>query len=60
MHTGLKFNGRRKSIHPEIFFQASTNDLYISSYAPNTKELDLDDLLVYGFGIKLKFIKTAR
>lgn len=36
-----------------VFFQCSTNDLYISSYYGNTNALQLSDILVLGFGVSI-------
>lgn len=39
-----------------LFYELSTNDLYLISYAGNTKSLSLGDILVLSFGLKLQIL----
>lgn len=36
----------------KFYFEANTNDLYISSYFPNSEVLSLDDIFFFGCGLK--------
>lgn len=39
-----------------LYYEVSTNDLYLLSYIPNASSLDLWDILVFSAGIKLHFM----
>lgn len=39
-----------------FFYEVSTNDLYLVSYAGNTKALNLGDILVLSFGLKFQIL----
>lgn len=67
--TGLRFSaflGQRISLHinkknsgwksVSLFYELSSNDLYISSYVENRKALSIFDILVLSFGLKLQIL----
>lgn len=58
--TEFKFNTSRNSStsrikYLTIYSEINTNDLYLASYFPNRKQLNISDILKSGFGIKAYF-----
>lgn len=48
----LKYFPDKGNLNYKVFFQTSTNDLYIASYGFNRSSIYLHEILVYGFGMK--------
>ncbi|PJJ52833.1 hypothetical protein [Hymenobacter chitinivorans] len=48
-----KANGRPRTV--SVYYDLSTNDLYLQSYVTNTKGLSLGQILVLGLGVKADF-----
>jgi hypothetical protein len=53
INTEIKFTPDDSKHSYSLFFRTLTNDLYIYSYASNTRYLSISDILVFGLGIKI-------
>jgi hypothetical protein len=53
--TEIKYKPSKGSLNYTVFFQCLTNDLYLYTYLPNRKNVDLNDVIYYGAGLKIHF-----